>query len=390
MKHNHYPSLLFILISVFSLPAFSQFNPYDNTFSPMPAKGNSISGKSYNPAGFSSPSGVLCRSLSFWAITRAKTDSTVTRIDQFSLIDTVITKIDSSVISNDVDLNLAYCNNVNGGLYTPTFYTTRNHNQIVSYNGTDFTPTSGIATKPLLNCGGNGDYLYFMEYDSLYNKAESIVKYNGTGLTTIYTFPSTITATVADIAVDQYGDAWFFSGKDNGLFNTDTIKVFSPGGQPIKMLPFSYNTLNGYGCFLLNSVLFIGLGPSNGAHPNTLLPITVNPDTAFAGTPAKMHLTTSYSDLASCTPGSPLGVSDPVVLQDVIVFPNPVKNYLTIQNNTNESLEFTLFDMTDRELLHRSFTTRESINIALLPPGIYLYKIMNKSGLLKSGKILKQ
>ena len=390
MRYHRYPFLLFILISVFSLPAFSQFNPYDNTFSPIPEKENSVSFQSYKPAVFSSPSGVLCRSLTFWAITRAGTDSIVTRIDQFTLIDTVITKIDSSVISNDVDLNLAWCNNVNGGLYTPTFYTTRHHNQIVYYNGTGFIPTSEITAKPLLNCGGYGDYLYFMEYDSLYNKAVSIVKYDGTGLTTIYTFPSAITATVADIAVDQYGDAWFFSGKDNGLFNTDTIKVVSPEGQMIKMLPFSYNTLNGYGCFLLNSVLFVGLGPSNSAHRNTLLPIIVNPDTAFAGTPAKMHLTTSYSDLASCTPGSPLGVSDPVVLQDVIVFPNPVKNYLTIQNNTNESLEFTLFDLTERELLHLSFTTRENINIALLPTGIYLYKIMNKSGLLKTGKILKQ
>lgn len=390
MKQNLYTTLLFILISLFSLPAFSQFNPYDNTFSPMPARENGINGQSHNPGGFSSPSGVLCRSLTFWAITRTGPVAPVTWVDQFTVVDTVITKIDSSVISNDVDLNLAYCNNVNGGLYTPTFYTTRDHNQIVYYNGTDFTPTSEITTKPLLNCGGYANYLYYMEYDSLFNKAVSIVKYDGTGLTTIYTFPSSITATVADIAVDQYGDAWFFSGKNNGLLNTDTIKVVSPGGQLIKMLPFSYNTLNGYGCFLLNSILFIGLGPSNSAHPNTLLPITVNPDTAIAGTPAKMHLTTSYSDLASCTPGSPLGVNDLSIISDIQVYPNPVEDHLFIRNAKNDLLEFILYDITGQEVIHRSISSSESINTTHLPQGIYLYQLIGRSGQRQSGKIVRK
>lgn len=355
----------------------------------MPAKENGVSFQPYNPAVFSSPSGVLCRSLSFWAITRTGANPAVTWVDQFTVIDTVITKIDSTVISNNVDLNLAYCNNVNGGLYTPTFYTTRYSNQIVYYNGTDFTPTPELTAKPLLNCGGYENYLYFMMYDSLFNSAQAIVKYDGNNLSTVYTFPASMNATVSDIAVDQYGDAWFFKGKNDGLLNTDTLTVVSPGGEILKQLPFAYNTLNGYGCFLLNSVLYVGLGPSNTAHPNTLLPIFVNPDTAIAGTPIKMHLKTSYYDLASCTPGSPLGVNDPSIMSNIQVYPNPVDDHLFIRNAKNESVEFILYDVTGREVIHRSLTSSDRINTSILPQGIFFYLLIGRSGQQQSGKVVK-
>jgi hypothetical protein len=382
-------TILSTLFSFFFLNGFCQFNPLNNTFSPMTGDETGFRGQADNPASFFSLSGVSCRSFSFWAITRTGTETPVTWVDQFTINDTVITKIDSGVISGGFDLNLAYCNNVNGGLFSPTFYSTRNHNQIVYYNGTDVTSTPETTSKSFFNCGGYDDYLYYMVYDSLYNKALSVVKYDGTGLTTMYTFPSSITATVADIAVDEYGDAWFFSGKNDNLFNTDTLNVVSPGGQMLKRFPFSYKTLNGYGCFLLNSRLYVGLGPSNSEHPNTLLPITVNPDTAIAGTPVNMHLKTSYSDLASCTPGSPLWVNDLSIISKIQVYPNPVNDHLFIRISKNESLDFILFDITGREIMHRNLTSSESINTHLLPRGIYLYRIMEKGTLVKSGKIVK-
>ena len=94
--------------------------------------------------------------------------------------------------------------------------------------------------------------------------------------------------------------------------------------------------------------------------------------------------------MASCTPGSPLAVNESTPLQEILLFPNPVSDKLTINNNTNESLEIILYDITARELLHQFFTNSVTLDIEQLPKGIYLYKLKNKTGGEKTGKILKE
>jgi hypothetical protein len=279
-------------------------------------------------------SGVPCADSSFWAIAS-------TGADLFTLHGNVITKVGTTVITGPFDLNLAYCNNLNGGGFSPTFYSAQNYDEPVFFNGTGVTASGNVSPDKLINCGGYGNYLYYISYDASF-KAKSIVRYTGSAFSTVYNFSSTISTTAADLAVDVYGNVWFFSGPNNGSFQTDTLHVVSPGGLLLNQYPFAYTTDNAYGSFLLGGTIYLGLGSLNVAHPNTVLPITIIAGSATAGTPIAMPISTTYSDMASCTPGSPLSVNEHNTLPGVLVYPVPVSDRLTISNNTSESLEIIL------------------------------------------------
>ncbi len=382
MKTNLFTTILFIILILCAMPAFSQFNPLTNSFTKMTGDEPALATQVDNLISYTSASGIPCTANSFWAIAS-------TGIDLFTLDAGVITKIGTTVIPGVFDLNLAYCNNLNGGGFSPTFYSTQNFNQPVYYNGSGVSTTLTVSPNYIMSCGGNGNYLYYIMYDTSFT-AKAIVKYNGSGITTVYSLHDSITITVADLAVDSTGNVWFLTGRNNNKLESDTLNVVSPEGQLLKQYPLSYNTLNGYGCFLLHSKLYVGLGASNADHPNTVLPITITPGSATAGTPIPMPVTNVYADMASCATGSPLSVNEYTALQGVTVYPNPVADKLTINNNTNESLEIILYDITSRELLHQSFTNSVTLNTEQLAKGIYLYKIINKTGGEKTGKIIKE
>jgi hypothetical protein len=382
MKRNFFTATLLMLFCLCAMHAYSQYNPLTNSFTKMTGEEPVSPIPIDNLISYASLSGVPCIDSSFWAIAS-------TTVDQFKIAGTVITKVGTTAITGLFDPNLAFCNNLDGGGFGPTFYSTQHYNQPVYFNGTGVTTTSTISPNKLFNCGGNGTYLYYIIYDSLF-VAKAIARYNGLSLTSVYNIRSSVTLTVADLAVDIYGNVWFFTGPNNGTFQSDTLNVVTPGGHLLNQYPFTYNTLNAYGCFLLNGVLYVGLGASNTAHPNTVLPVTITSATAIAGTPVSMPVTTVYSDMASCTPGSPLFVTEHPSLQGIIVYPNPFSDNLTIRNNSNESLEIILYDITGRELLLRYFTSSTTINTEQLSRGIYIYKIKNHTGREKTGKIVKE
>ena len=129
---------------------------------------------------------------------------------------------------------------------------------------------------------------------------------------------------------------------------------------------------------------------TNTAHPKSILPVTIISGSATSGTPIPMPVTTSYSDMASCTAGSPLSVNEHDPLPGVTVYPNPVADKLTISSNTSEHLVIILFDISSRELFRQYFTNSVTLNTEQLAKGIYLYKILNKTGEEKTGKIIKE
>jgi hypothetical protein len=383
MKTTLYPIILLLTMSLCTLSTFSQFDPLTNSFGTFPAAIPSSAGQTDNPISYSAASGVNCTDTTFWAIAGAN-------VDLFTLNGTGIKKSGTTTITGGFDGNLAFCNNLDGGAFSPTFYSTQLYHKPVYYNGTGVTATSTTSRYYLISAGGYGNYLYYISADTVSYKSRAIVMYNSAGLTTVYNLPPSVIITAAGLAVDNYGNVWFLTGHDNDAFIADTLNVVSPLGHMVRQYPFSYNTLNGYGCFLLNGVLYVGLGSKNSAHPNTVLPITITSTTAIAGTPIAMPVTTAYSDMASCTPGSPLAVNELPSPGSIIVFPNPVKDYLTIQNSTNESLKVIVYDVFSKELLHQSFNGYLSLNTEKLSRGTYLFKILNKAGTMKTGKFVKE
>ena len=385
MKKALFTLFLSVIFCFYSANTFSQRNPFTNGYEKMPVKKQVPEVSANNPMNYSLASGVPCAANSFWAIFSGG-------IDLFTLNAGVVTKVGTTVITGSFDPNLAYCNNLNGGSFSPTFYSTQNYNQPVYYNGSGVTPTTtSVSPDYLINCGGNGNYLYYIRYDPAFAQ-KGIARFDGSTVTTVYNIPASVQTSVADLAVDTTGNVWFFTGpKSDVTYVTDTLNVVSPTGQLIKKYPFPYNTDNAYGCFLLHGTLYVALGDSNHVHPHTLLPITITPSAAIAGTPITMPVTTTgYSDMASCTTGAPLAVTEHKPLTGITVYPNPVSDQLTINSNTSEPVEIILYDITAREILHKIFTNSVTLKTDQLPKGVYLYRIINPSGGEQTGKIVKE
>ncbi|MBL7899658.1 MAG: T9SS type A sorting domain-containing protein, partial [Crocinitomicaceae bacterium] len=69
------------------------------------------------------------------------------------------------------------------------------------------------------------------------------------------------------------------------------------------------------------------------------------------------------------------------------VYPNPVKNILTIQTSTS-SITYSIYDMTGREVLTG---VEKEIEMSDLNSGVYIVQIKDSNGLsLYSGKVIKE
>jgi len=384
MKSKFYPAILIVVLttSLITIQAFSQHNPLTNDYSKTGFEPSLNPPAVENVNSYNSLSGVSCVDNSFWAISG-------TSVDQFTLIGNVITKVGTTIISGAFDGNLAYCNNLNGGAYTPTFYSTIGFHQPVYYSGSGVVNTSTVTTDYIMNCGGYGNFLYYIAYDTAF-KPKAIERFDGTTLTPVYHFPAGKAIAVADVAVDSLGYAWFFTGPEGSNFLADTLKVVSSTGQMIKKFPFSYNTDNAFGCFLSHGKLYLGLGGSNTVHPFTIVPLILTSETVTAGTPISMPVTTSYADMASCATGAPMALNEHSLLPGVMVFPNPISGRLTITSSSHEPAVVTLYDIRSAEVLHETFTGSTTLNLENLPYGIYLYKVLCREGKETTGKILKQ
>jgi hypothetical protein len=347
----------------FSISAFCQVNPFTNAREDFtaPAVITELSG----PDDFKSTlAGFPCTDNTFWAVYGSSVISLTLNGNTITNNGQVLTGSGGS---------LAFCNNLEGGAYSPTFYTNSGFTKAGYYNGTGWTACSAPPKAWVLNTGGNGNYLYYTAHDSITHLGIGIVRYNGSSYTEIYSLPDTGRAiTVADLAVDVYGNAWFFTGVHSTLI-TDTLNVISPSGQMLKKYPFSYNTDNAYGCMLLNSIIYIALGSSNPDHPYTLVPVTIEGNTASAGDPIPMPAV-NYSDLASCNAGSPLAVDEISVNQHFNIYPNPASGILHIDFDDNGDFpsSIRLINTTGEVIFSDSrIRENETIDMSALPSGIY-------------------
>jgi len=74
----------------------------------------------------------------------------------------------------------------------------------------------------------------------------------------------------------------------------------------------------------------------------------------------------------------------------ISIYPNPFDKLLTVAVKGNEECEIILFDVTSRELLHRSFVNSATINTEPFAKGVYLYELRNKNGVIGNGKVVKE
>lgn len=98
------------------------------------------------------------------------------------------------------------------------------------------------------------------------------------------------------------------------------------------------------------------------------------------------------SDVFVAKLNSPLlGISENISLHNINIFPNPSVNILNIQNNSMQSILFSLYNSLGEKLIEKIFTNETStINLSAYSNGIYFYRVSNDKHLITSGKIIKQ
>ncbi len=77
------------------------------------------------------------------------------------------------------------------------------------------------------------------------------------------------------------------------------------------------------------------------------------------------------------------------LLESKMVYPNPFVNEISIKASNAEVTEIILYNGISNEIFRQSFSNSTTINTENLVSGIYVYKMINKSGLSSFGKLVK-
>lgn len=83
------------------------------------------------------------------------------------------------------------------------------------------------------------------------------------------------------------------------------------------------------------------------------------------------------------------GISDAVVLNKILVYPNPVKDVLTVNLDGLKSADFKLYNLSGRMIFLDSVIDQEQILLDELKMGAYFYQIITANKTY-SGKLIKQ
>ncbi|MBK9480296.1 MAG: gliding motility-associated C-terminal domain-containing protein [Bacteroidetes bacterium] len=204
-----------------------------------------------------------------------------------------------NTVSNIPGYGVAICSNLDSAISSPTFYVSDFFTNSYYFWTQDTTwVQSATSTLDLYNLGGYEKFLY-----NLCNKPNDtkISKYDGNGSTLI--FSSTKNVGCADIAIDTSGNIYLITKDSATSILSDSLYIISPNGSILKKYLLEFNSNHAYGCFLLNDTFYIGLGNQNAQHPNTILPIVLDENSATIQAPIQVPSGISLNfDLASCTP----------------------------------------------------------------------------------------
>jgi len=67
--------------------------------------------------------------------------------------------------------------------------------------------------------------------------------------------------------------------------------------------------------------------------------------------------------------------------QDIHIYPNPVKNKLTIENGVGMIKNVQIFDISGRKIANGKLSDDKSIDVSFLSAGMYVLKIETETGI---------
>jgi len=83
------------------------------------------------------------------------------------------------------------------------------------------------------------------------------------------------------------------------------------------------------------------------------------------------------------------GISEYDNSDKVILLPNPFTDELILTVEGHGEMEVCIYDVNCREILKRAFNSNLKLNTSALSAGIYYYRITERKGFVKNGKIVK-
>jgi len=296
----------------------------------------------------------------FWSINSSG------MIQEWHLLNDTIIGGDTLLV-NSGDNSLSF----GGSSCNPTFFTSNFFETEIEYydeeEGWLKIPTENI----LINHGSYNNHQYFMRvYD---NSAQYLDYYDGVNFSVIDSFTNHLADTavsVADVAVDSFGNAWVFTGVS--FLNTTKLSVYGPNGL-IESYPISFESLHTYGSFFIGNDLYIGIGEQNSSYPNSIIPIEITGDTAQLGT-AIYFRDNNFTDLAGCQlcDCTTTNTKEVDLSQSISVYPNPTNDLLWIESETTiVSVQLYAIDGT----LLQTLEAKDVIDLGKYPSGTYLVKI---------------
>lgn len=309
----------------------------------------------------------------FWGL-----EENTLALKEFDITNNVITYTGNTIASCP-GYALGISNNLDGSSTSPTFYTGINTNAYYWDGGNSWVLVPIASTLPLYNGAGNGNNIYFM---STTGTTMQFIKYDGNSFSTFYS--TTKVMGCADIAIDVDGNFIYVTSGVGGM--SDSIYIISPLGQVLNQYPFAVNIVNAYGCFLLNSVFYLALGNGNTIHPNSLIPVTFNGGGITIGNPVSLPPGTILTyDLASCEPGSLLGVHEELVNDKIKISPNPATDNITIRGISGNESSYIIYDANGKEIISRqSIRNREiMIDISNFNRGVYFIELKSEGSVAR-------
>lgn len=219
----------------------------------------------------------------------------------------------------------------------PVLITTANWDSVYLNNGTGWTYTQhhGIGNADLIHVGSGRKTAYFM--------GGHLWFYNGVSNPVL--IRENIHYTIADLVVDQNENAWVLTGKTWPY--SDTLRIIDSTGISLCDIPFNnpINTINGYGAFIRNGIMYFGFGPSNPHFPNSIVPLEVEANYVKFGNP--IPFTPNYgTDLGACSKWLQqprcivVATQEAAEIAPVLIHPNPFSTTLRI--TAEHALNFTI------------------------------------------------
>jgi hypothetical protein len=153
-----------------------------------------------------------------------------------------------------------------------------------------------------------------------------------------------------------------------------------------------FSSVEAYGMFIMDNILYVGIGSSNSMYPNKLLPFTIVNDSVLLGNPIAFG--GDLYDLESCNQGTLTSVKEvPASYKQLSVYPNPATDQFSvyIPYGTSPSSHIIVTNLQGAVLEDRLVKDNKiPINCELWPEGMYLVSVVSNDRGIVTAKVLKQ